>query len=162
MPILLTLTPCRVEARSLMVTSQQFARVVQACSRAFGKVGHERAKAGDITPQQADAIELIEARGVVSTGVFADLLGIDPSTASRNLTGLERAGLITRKRTPEDARQTDLRLTPKGKRVAESLAVGSLRAFNVLLERVPRADRQRVVDALGVLAGAVTAGEGGV
>jgi hypothetical protein len=35
-------------------------------------------------------------------------------------------------------------------------------AFSALLEHVPRAERQRVVDALGVLAAAVTAGEGGV
>ncbi len=144
-----------------MATSQQFARVLQICSRAFGKVGHERANASNITPQQADAIELIEARGVLSTAAFARLLGIDPSTASRNLAGLQRAGLISRKRTSEDARQTAVRLTPRGQRVAETISADTLRAFNALLEKVPRADRQRVVDALGVLAAAVTAGEGG-
>ncbi len=144
-----------------MATSQKFARVVQVCVRGFGKVGHERANASGITPQQADAIELIDARGMVSTGVFAQLLGIDPSTASRNLAGLQRAGLISRKHHSEDGRQTGIRLTPKGKRVAEALSTETLRAFSTLLEKVPRTERQPVVDALGVLAGAVTAGEAG-
>ncbi len=144
-----------------MAAALHLARVVQVCSRGFGKVGRARAEASHITAQQADAIELIEARGVVATGTFANLLGIDPSTASRNLAGLERAGLITRKPDPEDGRSTLLRLTPKGSRIADKLSTETVREFNALLERVPRGDRQRVVDALVVLAGAVAAGEGG-
>jgi DNA-binding MarR family transcriptional regulator len=142
-----------------MADSLRLARVVQVCARGFGKLGRERARAGDITPQQADALEVIEARGVVSTGTLATTLGIDPSTASRNISCLARAGLITRKGSADDRRQSDIRLTPKGKRMAETLGTETLRAFNAVLDRVPRAERQRVVDALGVLAQAVTAGE---
>jgi DNA-binding MarR family transcriptional regulator len=145
-----------------MAAPLYLARVVQVCSRGFGRVGRVRAEASQIRPQQADALELIEARGVVSTNTFAQLLGIDPSTASRNLAGLGRAGLITRKNSPEDGRQTNIRLTPKGKRIAEKLSDDMVRTFDALLEKVPRADRQRVADALDVLAVAVTAGEGDV
>jgi DNA-binding MarR family transcriptional regulator len=102
---------------------------------------------------------LIEARGVVSTSVLAQLLGIDPSTASRNLTGLQRAGLISRRRDAEDGRQTDVRLTPKGKRMAEALNAAALRGFNALIERVPRGERQRLTDAIEILARAVIATE---
>jgi DNA-binding MarR family transcriptional regulator len=144
-----------------MAASLHLARVVQVCSRGFGRVGRVRAEASQITPQQADALELMDARGVVSTGTLAQLLGIDASTASRNLAGLERAGLITRKDNPGDGRQTDIRLTPKGKRVAEKLSDDMVRTFNAMLEKVPRAERQRVVDALGVLATVVSGGEGG-
>ena len=143
----------------LMPDPLRLARAVQVCARGLGKVGRERARAGNVTPQQADALELIEARGVVSTSILADLLGIDPSTASRNLAGLQRAGLIARKRDAEDGRQTDVRLTPKGKRMAEAVTTDALRAFNVLLDRVPRGERQRVTDALEILARAVATTE---
>jgi DNA-binding MarR family transcriptional regulator len=142
-----------------MADPHRLARVVQICARGFGRIGRERAHSSGITLQQADALELIEACGVVSTSAFAHLLGIDPSTASRNLTGLQHAGLVVRKRDPQDSRQTEVRLTPKGKRAAETLSSEVARTFSELLERVPRADRQRVSDALALLARAVTAGE---
>ncbi len=142
-----------------MADPLRLARAVQVCARGLGKIGRERARTVDITPQQADALELIEARGVVSTSALAQLLGIDPSTASRNLAGLQRAGLIARKRDADDGRQTDVRLTPKGKRMAEAVTADALRAFAALLERVPRAERQRIGEAFEILARVVIATE---
>jgi DNA-binding MarR family transcriptional regulator len=142
-----------------MADPHRLARAVQVCARGLGRIGRERARAGDVTPQQADALELIEARGVISTSVLAELLGIDPSTASRNLAGLQRAGLITRKRDADDGRQTEVRLTPRGKRMAEAVTTDALRAFTVLMERVARSERPRVTEALEILARAVAATE---
>jgi DNA-binding MarR family transcriptional regulator len=138
-----------------MADPLRLARAVQVCARGLGKIGRERARSVRITPQQADALEILEARGVVSTSVLAELLGIDPSTASRNLAGLQRAGLIARRRDADDGRQTDVRLTPKGKRLAEAVTTDALRAFGALIERVPRADRQRIAEAVEILARAV-------
>jgi len=143
-----------------MADHLRVARVLQIVARGLGKVGHERARTNGITPQQADAVELLESRGTLSTSTLAALLGIDPSTASRNLAGLERAGLIARKRDGDDGRQTEVRLTPKGKRVAEALAADTQRAFNALLERVPRGERQGVFEAFELIARAVSAAEG--
>ncbi len=142
-----------------MADPLRLARAVQVCARGFGKIGRERARSANITPQQADALEIIEARGVVSTSALALLLGIDPSTASRNLAGLQRAGLIARRRDADDGRQTDVRLTPKGKRLAEAVTTDAVRAFGALIDRVPRADRQRISEAIEVLARAVLATE---
>jgi DNA-binding MarR family transcriptional regulator len=88
----------------------------------------------------------------VSTSLLASILGIDPSTASRNLAGLERAGLISRKKGLEDGRQTDVRLTPRGRRMAEEVASDALDALTRLMELVPRQDRPRVTDMLELLA----------
>ncbi len=131
---------------------ERFARAAQIVARGFGRVGRERARAGDVTPQQAETLQLIAEKGAVSTSLLATLLGIDPSTASRNLAGLERAGLVTRKKGAEDARQTDVRLTPRGKRTAESVAADALEALGSILERLPRAERAKVVEALEALA----------
>jgi DNA-binding MarR family transcriptional regulator len=127
-------------------------RTLQVVARGLGRLGRERARSGDVTPQQAEALQLIAERGALSTSTMAQLLGIDPSTASRNLAGLERAGYIVRRRGADDGRQTDVRLAPRGRRIAEAVATEWAAAYSWLLERVPRAERQRVADALDVLA----------
>jgi DNA-binding MarR family transcriptional regulator len=128
------------------------ARALQVVARALGRLGRERARSGDITPQQADALQAVLERGAMSTSALASMLGIDPSTASRNLAGLERSGYIVRKRGTDDGRQTDVRLTPRGKRTAESVSTEWAHTYESLLEHIPRSERQRMVDALETLA----------
>ena len=126
---------------------------LQIVARGLGRLGRERARSGGgLTPQQTEALQLIADRAVLSTSSLATLLGIDPSTASRNLAGLERDGYVMRRRGTDDGRQTDIRLTPRGKRVTEAAAVAWTAAYTSLLDRIPRAERQRVADALEVLA----------
>ena len=138
-----------------MADPQRFARAAQSFARGLGRIGRERARAGDVTPQQAETLQLISDRGAISTSTLAALLGIDPSTASRNLAGLERAGLVSRKKAPDDARQTDVRLTPRGRRAAEAVASEAIETLAEVMDRVPRGERQRVTDALEILARAV-------
>jgi DNA-binding MarR family transcriptional regulator len=128
-------------------------RALQVVARALGRLEREAARAaGDVTPQQAEALQLVAERSVLSTSEFAQLLGIDPSTASRNLAGLERSGYVVRRRGADDGRQTDVRLTSRGKRMAESVSTQWTAACSLVLERVPRAERQRVAEALDAIA----------
>jgi DNA-binding MarR family transcriptional regulator len=135
-----------------MADQDRFARAVQTVARGLGRISRERARAGDVTPQQAETLQLIAERGAISTSSLAMLLGIDPSTASRNLSGLERAGLITRKKGADDGRQTDVRLTPRGKRAADACSSESLQTYAGLLDKLPRSERSRVMDTLELLA----------
>jgi DNA-binding MarR family transcriptional regulator len=123
-------------------------------ARALGRLGRERARAAgaDLTPQQAEALQLLAERGVISTSALALMLGIDPSTASRNLAGLERRGYIVRRRGADDGRQTDVRLTARGKRTAEAVSTGWAQVVMQLLERQARPEKQRIADALDTLA----------
>ena len=134
-----------------MADQDRFARALLAVARGLGRIARERARAGDVTPPQAETLQLIAERGALSTSTLATLLGIDPSTASRNLSGLERAGLIARQKGSDDGRQTDVRLTPRGRRAAQSVGNGATSAFASLLDRVPRGERARVIDALELL-----------
>ena len=134
---------------------QRFARAVQTVARGVGRISRERARSDDVTPQQAETLQLIADKGAVSTSALAALLGIDPSTASRNLAGLQKAGLVTRKRGTVDGRQTDVRLTPKGKRAAEAANASSAQALSTVLEKITRGERQKVVEALDALAKAI-------
>jgi DNA-binding MarR family transcriptional regulator len=138
-----------------MADQDRFARALLAVARGLGRIARERARSGDVTPQQAETLQLIAERGALSTSTLATMLGIDPSTASRNLSGLERAGLITRQKGSDDGRQTDVRLTPRGRRAAQTVGSGASSAFGSLLDRVPRSDRARIIDALEVLAKAI-------
>lgn len=134
-----------------MADQDRFARALLAVARGLGRIARERARAGDVTPQQAETLQLIAERGALSTSTLATLLGIDPSTASRNLSGLERAGLIARQKGSDDGRQTDVRLTPRGRRAAQSVGNGATAALASLLDRVPRGERARVLDSLELL-----------
>jgi DNA-binding MarR family transcriptional regulator len=136
------------------------ARALQALARALGRLGRERARAGDITPQQAEALQLVADRGAMSTSSVALVLGIDPSTASRNLAGLERRGYIVRRRGADDGRQTDVRLTPRGKRTAEAVSAEWIAASALLFDRLPRQEHQRIAEVIEALA-RVLDGEGG-
>lgn len=141
--------------RSPMADQDRFVRAVHVVARALGRISRERARGVDVTPQQAETLQLISERGAVSTSSLAVLLGIDPSTASRNLSGLERGGLISRKKGSDDGRQTDVRLTPRGKRAADAVNAGSLSSLAGVLERLPRGERQKVTDALELVARAL-------
>ena len=135
-----------------MADQDRFARAVQIVARGLGRISRERARADGVTPQQAETLQLIAERGAVSTSTLAQLLGIDPSTASRNLAGLQEDGLVTRKKASEDGRQTDVRLTPKGKRAADATIASASQALGSVLDKINRGERQKVLDALEALA----------
>ncbi len=120
-----------------MADQDRFARAVQIVARGLGRISRERARADGVTPQQAETLQLIAERGAVSTSTLAQLLGIDPSTASRNLAGLQEDGLVTRKKASEDGRQTDVRLTPKGKRAADATIASASQALGAVLDSAP-------------------------
>jgi len=102
-----------------------------------------------VTPQQAEALQLIGERGVVSRRPPWLLPGstrrppVEISPAS--------SGLLCRQEARrEDGRQTDVRLTQKGKRTAEAVSTERAAAFGSLLDRIPRGRRNASADALDV------------
>jgi DNA-binding MarR family transcriptional regulator len=125
---------------------------LQLVARALVRLSRERARSGELTPQQAEALQVIAERGCVSTSSLAVVLGIDPSTASRNLAGLERGGFVSRRRDNEDGRQTEVRLTSLGKRTADAVSNEWTITYSSLLDRISRPERQRVAQALELLA----------
>ncbi len=131
-----------------MADHDKFVRALHNLARELGRAQRERAREGDVTPQQAETLLLLAERGAMSTSTLAETLGIDPSTASRNLAGLESIGLISRKRGADDGRQTEIRLTPRGKRTAEHAMSATSETLTQVFERLPRAERSKATDAL--------------
>ena len=75
-------------------------------------------------------------------------LGLDPGYLSRILRGFERRGLIAKTPFPADGRRTLVRLTEEGRRTFAPLDARSHRDIGALLERLPAARQERIVDAM--------------
>jgi DNA-binding MarR family transcriptional regulator len=141
-----------------MADHERFARAATLLSRGLGRLSRDAARAGDVTPQQAETLLVIAERGAMSTSAIALVLGIDPSTASRNLAGLERTGFIVRKKDTDDARQSDIRLTPRGRRTVDAITESSEKLLGIVLERLPKNDRAKLFDVLEQVAKATNGG----
>ena len=55
-----------------MAEQDRFARAVQTVARGLGRISRERARADEVTPQQAETLQLISERGAVSTSTLAN------------------------------------------------------------------------------------------
>ena len=75
-------------------------------------------------------------------------LGLDPGYLSRLIAGLERAGLLVRKRSPADARASGLQLTRKGRMAAGKLDDASRQEVLALLARLPEPAQRELVDCM--------------
>jgi DNA-binding MarR family transcriptional regulator len=138
-----------------MTDAAEFARQVRRVSRGLARVEREQICCQDFTLQQFDTLRALHERQPQTTSELATRLGIDLSTASRNLAVLERDGYIRRERARKDARQVACRLAPKGSRCVTSLCCDERMVFATVLTRVPAAERDGVTRALAILADAL-------
>jgi DNA-binding MarR family transcriptional regulator/GNAT superfamily N-acetyltransferase len=82
-------------------------------------------------------------------------LGLDAGYLSRILRSFEKNGLIARKRSEDDGRQSHLSLTAKGHRVFQPLEVRSNERVTALLEKVSPAQQKRMVEAMHAIEAAI-------
>ena len=64
---------------------------------------------------------------------IAERIGFDPSTVSRQVADLEKAGLLARDTDPEDRRAILLNATPQGQQVLDRLTLGRRKRVERLL-----------------------------
>lgn len=98
---------------------------------------------------QLDALEILASeRGGFRMSEFADALRVDPSTATRAVSRLERHGLAERIAVEDDRRIVTARVTPQGRRMVER--VGRLRAIGMqrLLEPFEPDEREQFAEYL--------------
>lgn len=135
---------------------------VQGFVRGFGLLAEDRTPCGkSMSPREAHALMLLlereRAGNAPRQNDLGAVLGIDKSNVTRLVQRLEGAGRIDRAPSDADARARLLRLTPKGKRLAESLEAASRARFKALCARIPVARRKAVISALALLGAALTA-----
>ena len=91
--------------------------------------------------------ELAQGEHASATALGASL-GLDLGYLSRLLQGLRRRGVVGAKRAPQDARQTLLSLTAKGRKAFGALDARSRREMSGMLAPLPAPDRDRLVGAM--------------
>jgi len=77
-----------------------------------------RDRESGIGPAQLSALSVLVFGGPRSLGELADAEGVRPPTMSRIVSGLERAGLVRRRKT-DDGRRVRLEASRKGTRILE-------------------------------------------
>ncbi len=133
-----------------MNDTDEFADLARRVLRRLGAIEREQICCADITLQQFHTLRALREGGL-ATGPLAERLGIDLSTASRNLAVLEKNGYLSRVRAEEDSRQVENRLTPMGKSCIETLCCDEQAVFAAVLERVPAEGRKALLESLQVL-----------
>ena len=80
-------------------------------------------------------------------------LGLDAGYLSRILSAFARRGLLARRPSKTDGRQSLLRLTPRGRQVFAKLDAGSAQEVRGLIAPLSGADQERLVSAMGTIEG---------
>src|SRR6266850_4509 len=75
-------------------------------------------------------------------------LALDPGYLSRMLRSFEKRGLISRKPSEADSRQSPLRLTSSGRKVFASLNTRARQQVRTMLQAVPHGEEQRLLQAM--------------
>ena len=96
--------------------------------------------------------ELAHREGPAAAEVGREL-GLDAGYLSRILRRFETGGFIKRTPSPDDARQSLLRLTAKGRATFAPIDARARALVDELLGRLAAPDRQRLVDAMSTITG---------
>jgi DNA-binding MarR family transcriptional regulator len=100
-------------------------------------------------------VTVLELADTMPAGVRAadlsEAVGLHKSTMSRNITELERLGLLERVPDPSDARARLLQLTPPGRSALMRSRAGRRKRIAQRMERWPRQDLDKLAALLGRL-----------
>ncbi|MEX2100680.1 MAG: MarR family transcriptional regulator [Acidimicrobiia bacterium] len=107
-------------------------------------VGVDRA----VTLPQFRALVVLASRGPLNPGTLANALGVHSSTATRMCDRLVAKELVTRDVPTTNRREVQLALTPRGRRIVDSVTQRRREEIARIVERVPHAQRRSMVRAL--------------
>lgn len=108
-----------------------------------------------IEQAQLDALEVLATAEGWRMGDFADAMHVDPSTATRAITKLERLGLAERTVDPVDGRVVIARTTERGARTIHDVLLRRSTGMERLLEPFSREEREQFADYLERLVASV-------
>ena len=112
------------------------------------------AAAGDVSLPQYRVLVLLAGRGPQRAVDLAAALAINPSSATRLIDRLARAGLVRKHRMASDRRSNRIGLSPAGRELVDEVTRRRREEFEQLLAAVPVDRHHLVVTALQALADA--------
>jgi DNA-binding MarR family transcriptional regulator len=128
---------------------QDFADLVAASARsARQRERLVRAAGVPVTGASLDALRLVARHGPIAVSEVARRLGVDQSTASRQVRPLEERGLVVRSADPADARVARIAVSDEGRGVLARVREVWLQDFAVALSDWSPQDRRLLADLL--------------
>lgn len=136
----------------LLLRLHEYNELVAASARSAAQ--HDRivrAAALPLTGAGLSLLSLVARHGPVAVGDVARRVGVNASTASRQLRPLEELELIVRELDPADARIARFRMTTAGARALERARDVMLNDYRVAVRDWSPADRERLAALLATL-----------
>ncbi|KJK47094.1 hypothetical protein UK23_21410 [Lentzea aerocolonigenes] len=107
------------------------------------------AAVGDaITLPQFRVLVVLDSRGPMKLTTLAEILDVNPSTATRMVDRLFSSELVARQQNPASRREVVIELTPAGRKIVRSVTRRRRTAIGKIVQRMPERDRRGLVDAL--------------
>jgi len=106
-----------------------------------------------VTPAQCHLLLEVEGADTPSVGELAASLDLDPSTLSRTVDGLVKAGLLLRREDPSNRRRQLVGLSPAGAVKAGVINAVCDRYYEELFASLPEKDAATLRGAIPLLAG---------
>jgi DNA-binding MarR family transcriptional regulator len=98
----------------------------------------------DVVLHNSRMLVILREVGQARVADLVNRMVLPQSTISHQLRELEKRELISRKPAVNDSRSTLIRLTPKGKRVAEQCNALSVEVYQAMVEGLSRSDIERL------------------
>jgi len=141
-----------MEEAALEVDAKALQRALTRLIRVYRFRDHQAVCCYDVSAAQCHGLEFLAESGGATLGGFAAALFLEKSSASRMIDGLVRKGYVRRDPHPEDRRSLQLRLTPEGAALAETLERDMLSERRLVLEGFGAEERETIIAAVQKLA----------
>lgn len=115
-----------------------------------GVLGGDKSFIEGLTPKQLHLLMEIGSQ-TYRHGDLAGILGVDPSTLTRTLDPLAKAGLVDRQPNPDNRREVLIKLTEKGLEAVGVAHEKHHKLFADILNQVPENKRKQVDESLAIL-----------
>lgn len=106
---------------------------------------------GDLTPRQYAVLLTVSTNEGLSQTHLVERTGIDRSTLADIVRRMLKKGLLTRRRTKEDARAYAVKLTEEGWRTLKSAEPATRRVDERILSALPSSQRERFINDLNTI-----------
>jgi DNA-binding MarR family transcriptional regulator len=116
------------------------------------RITKELARRADLTGPQLTVLKLLEGVGDMSLSELSDRIRAQNSTVTGIIDRMEREGLVTRVRSMEDRRVVHIRLTDKGAKIANEIAVEPMEIFRGALESLSPGEMRELIKLLTKIA----------
>lgn len=127
-----------------------FGELANEIIKMSGLLSSEKSFIEGLTPKQVHILIEIGEK-TFRHGDLAGILGVDPSTLTRTLDPLAKAGLVDRQPNPDNRREVLIRLSDKGVTTLEEINSKINHLLGQILNQVPENQQQQVESSIVLL-----------